>query len=113
MARETSGGRIGRTVYLPQEVWDRLETLANKVVDHPAYRPWEIRQGSVSSVIEAILQWDAPAAIRQANEKAAKAERKLEGARAVKAAAARLIDKLQLDTASIVAELIKLRDSDV
>jgi hypothetical protein len=106
MARETSGGRIGRTVYLPQHVWDRLEAMAEGQIEHPAFRRWEIRNGSVSSVIERIVCWDGPAKIRQAEARAAEAEQRLQVARQARQLAGTVARTVQ-DQADQIARALK------
>lgn len=105
MARETSGGRIGRTVYLPPEVWAHLEELA-RGESHPAFRSWEIRSGSVSSVIEKIVQWDAAKQLRDLQARLDQAEAKLAVARDLKTKANSAVANLRQE-ADRVAELIK------
>lgn len=112
MARETSGGRIGRTVYLPQELWDKLEALAQQG-QHPAFKRWEIRSGSVSSVIEKILSWNAPAQIQATEERAKEAERRLQVARQAKRLAGTIAQNVRAQADQMARELKALQELDV
>jgi len=113
VAKETSGGRIGRTVYLPQEVWDQLESLAQGQKQHPAFNPYEIRSGSVSAVIEKIVLWDGPAQINSLLKRLAESNRKIDSAQAVKTTAGHVAVQLKAQVAGLVAELTKLNEADL
>jgi len=113
MARETSGGRIGRTVYLPSDVWANLEELATGREKHPAFQRHQVRHGSVSGVIEHIVKWDAPKQLQTMQDRLSQAERKLLTARAAKQQAGQVAHSLQTQIAGVVAALIQLRDSDI
>lgn len=110
MARESAGGRIGRTVYLPQEVWDELEAYADWKKRHPAIVPGRGRAGSVSSVIEQIVTWDAPAQIIRLEQQLKEAREKIEAVRRLQSSADSTKRQLELSMAGILADLIKLRD---
>lgn len=112
MARETSGGRIGRTVYLPPELWARLERLAAGSEQHPAFRGWEIRSGSTSSVIERILSWDAPAEIQRLRQQVADLQAKVEVVRQLQGQAgntAALLDARMSDLRRLLRQLAELQ----
>jgi hypothetical protein len=83
MAAETSGGRIGRTVYLEAKTWSYLESLAAGH-KHPAVKSHQTRRGSVSAVIEALVTWDAAARIQEMEKKQAEQERRLDTAKTLK-----------------------------
>lgn len=110
MARESSGGRVGRTIYLPPEVWAQLEAIANGAQRHPAKAPGRGRYGSVSSLIEQIVTWDAPEQIARLERELLDARAKLAAVRHLQQSADQTKRQLELSVAGIMADLIKLRD---
>ncbi|BDG60265.1 hypothetical protein [Caldinitratiruptor microaerophilus] len=108
MARETSGGRIGRTVYMEPETWARLEAMARGEIPHPAFSLYEIRRGSVSSVLEHIARWDAEAVVSQLRERIAELESRLRRVPEAQVHAERLLQALA-GTAEALEALRRIR----
>lgn len=94
MARETTGGRIGKTVYLPPELWDKLSDQANGRIPIPGVARWNIRSGSVSAVIESLLTSDAWAKVQRLEAENADLRQKNQRAEQLKEEARRLVGAL-------------------
>lgn len=109
MARETSGGRIGRTVYLPSDVWEQLLEIAEGDNTHPAVVRHETRHGSVSFVIEQIVTWEGAKEVVAMRDHVAKMNARLREARDMQSVAEQVARELQTDIAKIVAVLLRFR----